>query len=244
MSSHSILRKAVLTALYGAGALSALPVAAQTQAASGDMTVVNVVGSRRATSSLTDTVAPVDVISLTKASEQGAQFDLAQTLTFISPSFNSTRQTGADGADLVDSAALRGLSSDQTLVLVNGKRRHTSSLVNIFGARNRGATGTDMNAIPVMAIKDVQVLRDGAAAQYGSALERLARGYEGDPDRRRDLLQEIHIVLWRSFDRFDGRCSLRTWVYRVAHNAATSLVLRRRVRSWPAQGGPGRDGAD
>ncbi|KQV54326.1 TonB-dependent siderophore receptor [Duganella sp. Root336D2] len=168
MSSHSILRKAVLTALYGAGALSALPVAAQTQSSSSDMTVVNVVGSRRATSSLTDTVAPVDVISLSKASEQGAQFDLAQTLTFISPSFNSTRQSGADGADLVDSAALRGLSSDQTLVLVNGKRRHTSSLVNIFGARNRGATGTDMNAIPVMAIKDVQVLRDGAAAQYGS----------------------------------------------------------------------------
>lgn len=99
MSSPSILRKAVLTALYGASALSALPVAAQTQADSGDMTVVNVVGSRRATSSLTDTVAPVDVISLTKASEQGAQFDLAQTLTFISPSFNSTRQTGADGAD-------------------------------------------------------------------------------------------------------------------------------------------------
>ena len=168
MSSHSILRKAVLTALYGAGALSALPVAAQTQAASGDMTVVNVVGSRRATSSLTDTVAPVDVISLTKASEQGAQFDLAQTLTFISPSFNSTRQTGADGADLVDSAALRGLSSDQTLVLVNGKRKHTTALVNLFGARNRGNTGTDMNTIPVLAIKDVQVLRDGAAAQYGS----------------------------------------------------------------------------
>lgn len=69
------------------------------------------------------------------------------------------------------------------------------------------------------------------AEQYGSALERLARGYEGDPDKRRDLLQEIHIILWRSFDRFDGRCSLRTWVYRVAHNAATSLVLRRRARA-------------
>ena len=68
------------------------------------------------------------------------------------------------------------------------------------------------------------------AAQYASALERLARGYEGDPDKRRDLLQEIHITLWRSFARFDGRCSLRTWVYRVAHNAATSLVLRRRAR--------------
>ena len=68
------------------------------------------------------------------------------------------------------------------------------------------------------------------AQQYGSALERLARGYEGDRDKRRDLVQEIHILLWRSLDRFDGRCSLRTWVYRVAHNAATSLVLRRRAR--------------
>lgn len=172
MTRHSILHKAVLSALYGAGTLSALsafPVIAQAQTASGEnVTVVNVVGSRRATSSTTDTVAPIDVIPLTKAAEQGAQFDLAQTLTYISPSFNSTRQTGADGADLVDSAALRGLSSDQTLVLVNGKRRHTSALVNIFGARNRGSTGTDMNSIPVMAIKDVQVLRDGAAAQYGS----------------------------------------------------------------------------
>ena len=167
MFRHSILRKAVLSALYGAGALTSFS-AAQAQSAGDNMAVVNVVGSRRATSSMTDTVAPIDVIPLSKATEQGAQFDLAQTLTYISPSFNSTRQTGADGADLVDSAALRGLSSDQTLVLVNGKRRHTAALVNIFGARNRGATGTDMNAIPVMAIKDVQVLRDGAAAQYGS----------------------------------------------------------------------------
>jgi iron complex outermembrane receptor protein len=70
--------------------------------------------------------------------------------------------------DLIDSAALRGLGSDQTLVLMNGKRRHTTALVNIFGARNRGNTGTDMNAIPLLAIRNVQVLRDGAAAQYGS----------------------------------------------------------------------------
>ncbi|WP_432383713.1 TonB-dependent receptor plug domain-containing protein [Duganella sp. P38] len=132
------------------------------------MQSVSVVGSRRATSSATDTVVPVDVIPMTKAGESGGQFDLAQTLTYVSPSFNSTRQTGSDGADLVDSAALRGLGSDQTLVLVNGKRRHTTALVNLFGARNRGNTGTDMNAIPMLAIKDVQVLRDGAAAQYGS----------------------------------------------------------------------------
>src|SRR6187549_3159978 len=65
-----------------------------------------------------------------------------------------------------------------------------------------------------------------AAAAFGPALERLARAYERDPEKLRDLLQEIHVALWRSLARFDGRCSLRTWVYRVAHNTATSKVLR------------------
>ena len=63
---------------------------------------------------------------------------------------------------------------------------------------------------------------------YGSALERLARAYETDADRVRDLLQDIHVALWQSLSRFEGRCSLRTWVYRVAHNVATSQVSRRR----------------
>lgn len=67
-----------------------------------------------------------------------------------------------------------------------------------------------------------------AAASFGAALERLARGYEPDAERHRDLLQEVHVALWRSFATFDGRCSLRTWVYRVAHNVATSQVTRRR----------------
>jgi RNA polymerase sigma-70 factor (ECF subfamily) len=67
-----------------------------------------------------------------------------------------------------------------------------------------------------------------AAAAYGGALERLARAYEADPDHRRDLLQEIHLALWRSFAGWDARCSLRTWVYRVAHNAATSHAMRQR----------------
>jgi RNA polymerase sigma-70 factor, ECF subfamily len=66
---------------------------------------------------------------------------------------------------------------------------------------------------------------------YGAALQRLARAYERDTDRRRDLLQEVHLALWRSFVSFDGRCSLRTWVYRVAHNVATSQVSRRRRRA-------------
>ena len=70
-----------------------------------------------------------------------------------------------------------------------------------------------------------------AATAFGAALERLARAYESDADRRLDLLQEIHVALWRSFAAFDGRCSVRTWVYRVAHNVATSQVVRRRRRA-------------
>lgn len=67
-----------------------------------------------------------------------------------------------------------------------------------------------------------------AAESYGAALKRLARAYEVDAEARRDLLQEIHIALWRSFAGFNGRCSLRTWIYRVAHNVATSHITRRR----------------
>ena len=73
-----------------------------------------------------------------------------------------------------------------------------------------------------------RALYDEAVATLGPALHRLARSYERDADKRRDLLQEIHLALWRSFARFDGRCSLRTWTYRVAHNVATSLLIARR----------------
>ncbi len=154
-------------------ALAALSLFASTAAVAQDTTSlerITVVGSRKTlpAASSTDTLVPVDIYAMGKIVEGGGQFDLAQSLQYLSPSFNSTRQTGADGADLIDSAALRGLGSDQTLVLVNGKRRHTVALVNLFGARNRGATGTDMNSLPLLAIDNVQVLRDGAAAQYGS----------------------------------------------------------------------------
>jgi RNA polymerase sigma-70 factor, ECF subfamily len=74
-------------------------------------------------------------------------------------------------------------------------------------------------------------LYEEAAAAYGAALERLARAYERDADRRQDLLQDIHVELWRSLARFDGRCALRTWVYRVAQNTVISRVLRPRASS-------------
>ncbi len=67
-----------------------------------------------------------------------------------------------------------------------------------------------------------------AAKTYGAAMERLARGYEADPDIRRDLLQDIHVALWRSFEGFDGRCSVRTWIYRVAHNVGATHILRQK----------------
>jgi RNA polymerase sigma-70 factor (ECF subfamily) len=73
-----------------------------------------------------------------------------------------------------------------------------------------------------------------AAGEFGAGLDRLAHVYEADPDRRRDLVQEIHLALWRSLENFEGRCSLRTWVYRVAHNVAASYVIRQSRRNSPA----------
>jgi iron complex outermembrane receptor protein len=97
-----------------------------------------------------------------------AQNDVTQMLTYTAPSFQSARQTISDGTDHIDPAGLRGLGPDQTLVLMNGKRRHNTALVNINGTIGRGSVGTDLNAIPAAAIERIEVLRDGAAAQYGS----------------------------------------------------------------------------
>jgi RNA polymerase sigma-70 factor, ECF subfamily len=87
-----------------------------------------------------------------------------------------------------------------------------------------------IETIPAPATSQDDLYHD-AARQYGGALERLTRAYEADADVRRDLLQDIHVALWRSMPGFDGRCSLRTWVYRVAHNVAATHVLRQRRRS-------------
>ena len=84
-----------------------------------------------------------------------------------------------------------------------------------------------VGAIPAAASAADELYQE-AASTYGAALERLARAYEADADLRRDLLQEIHVALWRSFQGFDGRCSLRTWIYRVAHNVGASHVIRER----------------
>ncbi|MEK9137862.1 MAG: TonB-dependent receptor, partial [Bacteroidota bacterium] len=129
---------------------------------------VLVVGSRSMNRSVIETPVPVDVLDLTELTTRLGQFDVNQVLQYAAPSFNANRQSGADGADHIDPASLRGLGPDQTLGLINGKRRHQSSLINIFGSRGRGNTGTDLNAIPTGAIERVEILRDGASAQYGS----------------------------------------------------------------------------
>jgi len=94
--------------------------------------------------------------------------DITSVLNYAAPSFNYNKQSGSDGADHIDLATLRGLSPDQTLVLINGKRRHQTAFVAVFGTRGRGASGTDLNAIPEGSIDHIEILRDGASAQYGS----------------------------------------------------------------------------
>jgi len=140
----------------------------QTVESKKDVEAISVIGSRRAARVDTGTPVPVDIIPMDQIASKSGQVDLGQLLNMAAPSFNSNRQAGSDGSDHIDAAALRGLGPDQVLVLINGKRRHTSSLVNVFGSRARGNVGTDLNTIPVIAIKRIEILRDGAAAQYGS----------------------------------------------------------------------------
>ncbi len=129
---------------------------------------IKVVGTRNENRTVLQTPVPVDVLPLAQLSQQVGQLDINQILQFSVPSFNANKQSGSDGSDHVDPATLRGMGPDQTLVLVNGKRRHQNSLVNIYGTRGRGNSGTDMNALPTTAIDRIEVLRDGASAQYGS----------------------------------------------------------------------------
>ncbi|KAA3615599.1 MAG: TonB-dependent receptor [Calditrichaeota bacterium] len=131
--------------------------------------VVVVIGSRaQRPRTSTESVVPVDVIDIQQLVSQAPQVTVNEILNYAAPSFSSNTQTISDGTDHIDPASLRGLGPDQVLVLINGKRRHTTSLVNVNGTFGRGNVGTDLNSIPSAAIKRVEVLRDGAAAQYGS----------------------------------------------------------------------------
>jgi len=135
-------------------------------AAEAPQTVV-VTGTRSLNRRSLDSESPVDVISGRELQSTGSN-ELATVLGRLLPSLNFPRPTGADASSAVRPAQLRGLSPDQVLVLVNGKRRHTSAVVNVNGTSGRGSAPVDLNAIPLAAIDHIEVLRDGAAAQYGS----------------------------------------------------------------------------
>jgi len=128
---------------------------------------VVVTGTRVVDRTRLDTLAPVDVLSSETLSSH-ATTELAQALSTSAPSLNFPRPSITDGTDHIRPAALRGLAPDETLVLVNSKRRHQSALVNVNGSVGRGSAAADLNAIPLAALKSVEVLRDGASAQYGS----------------------------------------------------------------------------
>jgi len=128
---------------------------------------ISVIGSRLSVRTATETASPVDIIDETQLAATGA-IETAKALQLLVPSFNFPTSSVTDGSDAVRPASLRGLSPDHTLVLVNGKRRHGSALVHLNGTMGRGSSNVDLNAIPVAAIKRIEILRDGAAAQYGS----------------------------------------------------------------------------
>ena len=118
--------------------------------------------------SVTDSPVPVDVFSEAELAAFGNQADLTDTLKALVPSYTATPATG-DGSAFIRPTSLRGMAPDQTLILVNGKRRHRSALVQFFApAAGNGAHGVDIGMIPSIALSNIQVLRDGAAAQYGS----------------------------------------------------------------------------
>ena len=126
-----------------------------------------VVGTRAAERTSTEAPVPVDVLTAAEIKQTG-RTETAQIIQALAPSFNFPRATISDGTDHTRPATLRGLAPDQVLVLVNGKRRHTSALINVNGSIGRGSGMVDLNAIPASAIERIEILRDGAAAQYGS----------------------------------------------------------------------------
>lgn len=126
------------------------------------------VGSRGEPRTAFESAVPIDVIKMNSLTSTTGRADLMSQLNVAVPSFNYNKQTGSDVADAVDLASLRGLGYDQTLVLIDGKRRYPSANIITGGLRGRGNSGTDLNAIPEGAIDHIEVLRDGASAQYGS----------------------------------------------------------------------------
>ncbi|HWU03448.1 MAG TPA: TonB-dependent receptor [Novosphingobium sp.] len=150
-----------------AGARAQQPATAAPAADAGADDTIVVTGTRAANRTRLDTIAPVDVISADALRQQGSP-ELGAALAAVTPSLDFPRPAGNDGSDAIRPAVLRGLSPDETLVLINGVRTNAAAYLNVNGALGRGAAAVDLNTIPNVALETVEVLRDGASAQYGS----------------------------------------------------------------------------
>ncbi|THD11698.1 TonB-dependent receptor plug domain-containing protein [Metallibacterium scheffleri] len=160
-------RHAVLFAALAAAGVTHAQDAKQQPTKAKELQTVVVTGTRMADRTVAYSMAPIDVLTPKDLEQTGAP-SLAQALRTLLPSFNFPQPSVTDGTDAIQPAQLRGLSPDETLVLINGKRQHTTAIVNVNGTLGRGSSPVDLNAIPMNAIARIEVLRDGAAAQYGS----------------------------------------------------------------------------
>lgn len=167
--TRTITRSLLATTLVAAASVSLPGVAlAQEEAEVADENATIIVtGTRRTDRTVADSTVPIDVISADSLVNSGTT-ETNRLLNNLVPSFNFPQPSLTDGTDSLRPATLRGLSPDQVLVLINGKRRHLSSLLNLNGSVGRGSAGVDLNTIPPLAIERIEVLRDGAASQYGS----------------------------------------------------------------------------
>ncbi|OUS24571.1 ligand-gated channel protein [Thalassotalea sp. 42_200_T64] len=161
---NKTMKVALVPMILGAASQAAL---AQESAQDQEIEQISIIGSRVSGRSADELPVPVDILSAEALANTG-QTEVGRMLQAIAPSFNFSSSSISDGTDALRPATLRGLGPDQTLVLINGKRRHQASLIHINTSVGRGTAGTDMNAIPASSIKRIEVLRDGAAAQYGS----------------------------------------------------------------------------
>ncbi|RZI99901.1 MAG: TonB-dependent receptor [Brevundimonas sp.] len=170
MTARLSLRTTLFTAASATVLLTAGGAFAQT-APQDDPTAIDdvvVTGTRAVGRTRLDTIAPVDVISAETLTRQGTGTETAAALAAAAPAINFPRPAISDGSDHARPATLRGLAPDQTLVLINGQRGHVGALVNVNGSVGRGSTAFDLNTIPSVTLGTVEVLRDGASAQYGS----------------------------------------------------------------------------
>jgi iron complex outermembrane receptor protein len=207
-----LLAAASVTALSGVAH-------AQTAAPADNVNVEEIVvtGTRVVGRSRLDTLSPVDVVTA-KTLQQRGSTELATALAATVPSITFPRPSNTDGTDSVRPAVLRGQGPDQTLVLVNGTRRHATALVNLNGSVGRGSAAVDLNAIPSVALDRIEVLRDGAAAQYGS--DAIA-GVINLRLREADHGGGVTITAGQYVTEFKG---LQTGAKRNIHDGATRTV--------------------